>query len=94
MIPGIGHDMSLQEAVEAPRWHSFRNGSREPGQTRVDERVPGHAAALAALGHAVQPTRARRHGSAVQLISMIARRRAARRQRPRPGARCSVLMTP
>ena len=65
--------MSLQEAVEAPRWHGFPGTDPasldKPQVVKVDERVPEAARkALAALGHTVQPTKAWSGGGAVQLI--------------------------
>ncbi|HZM43327.1 MAG TPA: gamma-glutamyltransferase, partial [Burkholderiales bacterium] len=74
VITGIvDHGMSLQEAVEAPRWHGFPGTDPasldKPQVVKVDERVPEAARkALAALGHTVQPTKAWSGGGAVQLI--------------------------
>ena len=74
VITGIvDHGMSLQQAVEAPRWHGFPGTDPasldKPQVVKVDERVPEAARkALAALGHTVQPTKAWSGGGAVQLI--------------------------
>ena len=69
----IDHGMSLQDSVEAPRFHSFpgtdpANLGRAP-VVKVDERVPQAVRqALTQLGHTVETLPAWSGGGAVQLI--------------------------
>jgi gamma-glutamyltranspeptidase/glutathione hydrolase len=71
----IDHGMSLQEAVEAPRFHSFPGTDPvnlgRPPVVKVEDRVP-HATreALARLGHTVESLGAWGGGGAVQLIQI------------------------
>jgi len=69
----IDHGMSLQDAVDAPRWYSFpgtdpANLGRDP-VARVEGRVPEAVRnALAALGHKVETLGPWSGGGAVQLV--------------------------
>jgi len=71
----IDHGMSLQEAVEAPRFHSFpgtdpANLGRPP-VVKAENRVPeATREALARLGHTVETLGAWGGGGAVQLIQL------------------------
>jgi gamma-glutamyltranspeptidase/glutathione hydrolase len=71
----IDHGMSLQEAVEAPRFHSFpgtdpANLGRPP-VVKAENRVPeATREALAQLGHTVETLGAWGGGGAVQLIQL------------------------
>lgn len=71
----IDHGMALQEAVGAPRFHSFpgtdpANLGRPP-VVKAEDRVPEAArAALARLGHTVETLGAWGGGGAVQLIQL------------------------
>lgn len=71
----IDHGMSLQEAVEAPRFHSFpgtdpANLGRPP-VVKAENRVPqASREALARLGHSVETLGAWGGGGAVQLIQL------------------------
>jgi gamma-glutamyltranspeptidase/glutathione hydrolase len=92
MITGIvDHGMSLQQAVEAPRWHSFPGTDPaslgEPQVVKVDARVPESSRqALAAMGHTVQTLRPWAGGGAVQLIRFDRERGVLRgASDPRPG---------
>lgn len=71
----IDHGMGLQEAVEAPRFHSFPG--TDPGNlgrppvVKAEQRVPeATRAALAGMGHAVETLGAWGGGGAVQLIQL------------------------
>ena len=94
----VDHGMSLQEAVEAPRWHSFPGTDPasldKPQVVKVDERVPeASRQALAALGHAVQTDAAveRRRGGPADPVRPR-EGRAARRERSAAGrARARAL---
>jgi gamma-glutamyltranspeptidase/glutathione hydrolase len=83
--------MSLQEAVEAPRWHSFPGTDPaslgKPQVVKIDERVPeASRQALAALGHTVQTLKPWSGGGAVQLIQFDHAKGVLRgASDPRPG---------
>jgi gamma-glutamyltranspeptidase/glutathione hydrolase len=87
----VDHGMSLQEAVEAPRWHSFPGTDPaslgKPQVVKVDERVPeASRQALAGLGHSSRRTRAWSGGGAVQLIQYDHEKGVLRgASDPRPG---------
>jgi len=71
----VDHGMSLQDAVDAPRFHSFpgtdpANLGRDP-VLKVESRVPEKTRdELAKLGHAVEALGAWGGGGAVQLIQL------------------------
>jgi gamma-glutamyltranspeptidase/glutathione hydrolase len=71
----IDHGMSVQEAVEAPRFHSFPGTDPvnlgRPPVVKAEDRVP-HATreALTRLGHTVESLGAWGGGGAVQLIQI------------------------
>jgi gamma-glutamyltranspeptidase/glutathione hydrolase len=76
MITGvIDHGMSIQDAIEAPRFHSFPGTDpaslgREP-LVKAEERVPAASLErLRSLGHAVQTVGPWGGGGAVQLIQI------------------------
>jgi gamma-glutamyltranspeptidase/glutathione hydrolase len=92
MITGIvDHGMSLQDAVEAPRWYSFPGTDPaslgKPQVVKIDERVPETVRqALAGFGHSIQTTRPWGGGGAVQLIQLDRERGVLRgASDPRPG---------
>ncbi len=71
----LDHGMSLQEAVEAPRWYSVPGTDPatldQPMVVRVESRVPERARAeLAARGHAVETVGPWSGGGAVQLVAI------------------------
>lgn len=87
----IDHRMSLQEAVEAPRFHSFPgtdpvNLGRAP-VVKAEARVPeATREALARLGHTVETLGAWGGGGAVQLIQIDHKNGVLRgASDPRPG---------
>ena len=87
----IDHRMSLQEAVEAPRFHSFPgtdpvNLGRAP-VVKAEARVPDATReALARLGHTVETLGAWGGGGAVQLIQIDHKNGVLRgASDPRPG---------
>jgi gamma-glutamyltranspeptidase/glutathione hydrolase len=87
----IDHGMSLQQAVEAPRFHSFpgtdpANLGRAP-VVKVDERVPiATREALTKMGHTVETLDAWGGGGAVQLIQLDREHGVLRgASDPRPG---------
>src|SRR5678815_3518495 len=69
----IDHGMTVQEAAEAPRFHSFpgtdpANLGRPP-VVKAEDRVPqASLAALSKLGHSVETLPAWGAGGAVQLV--------------------------
>jgi gamma-glutamyltranspeptidase/glutathione hydrolase len=69
----VDHGLSLQEAADAPRWHSFpgtdpANLEASP-VVKIDERIPQRVfEALAAKGHQVEALAPWSGGGAVQLI--------------------------
>src|SRR5262245_29663281 len=87
----VDHGLSLQEAVEAPRWYSYPGTDPaslgKPQVVKIDERVPeGARQALAGLGHTVEKTRAWGGGGAVQLIQLDRSQGVLRgASDPRPG---------
>ncbi len=92
VISGIvDHGMSLQDAVEAPRWYSLPG--TDPGSlggtpvVKVEQRVPQAACdALAGLGHGVARIGAWSGGGAVQLIQLDREHGVLRgASDPRPG---------
>jgi gamma-glutamyltranspeptidase/glutathione hydrolase len=71
----IDHGMSVQEAAEAPRFHSFPGTDPvnlgRPPVVKAEDRVPQATRdALAKLGHVVEPLGAWGGGGAVQLIQL------------------------
>lgn len=71
----IDHGMSLQAAVEAPRFHSFPGTDPvnlgRPPVVKVEDRVPeATRQALTQLGHTVETLGAWGGGGAVQLIQI------------------------
>jgi gamma-glutamyltranspeptidase/glutathione hydrolase len=87
----VDHGMSLQDAVDAPRWYSFpgtdpANLDRTPA-VRAEQRVPEAARnALAGLGHSVEMLGAWSGGGAVQLVQLDRERGVLRgASDPRPG---------
>ena len=92
MITGVvDHGMSLQEAVEAPRWYSYPGTDPaslgKPQVVKIDERVPEAARqALSGLGHSIETIRPWGGGGAVQLIQFDRERGVLRgASDPRPG---------
>ena len=71
----VDHGMSLQDAIDAPRFHSFPGTDpaslgKSPG-VKVEGRVPeATREALAKLGHNVEALGAWGGGGAVQLIQL------------------------
>ena len=87
----VDHGMSLQDAVDAPRWYSFpgtdpANLERTP-VIRTEQRVPEAACnALADLGHRVDRLGPWSGGGAVQLVQLDRQRGVLRgASDPRPG---------
>lgn len=87
----VDHGMSLQDAVDAPRWYSFpgtdpANLDRAP-VVRAEQRVPEASRnALASLGHTVEMLGPWSGGGAVQLIQLDRERGVLRgASDPRPG---------
>jgi len=83
--------MSLQDAVDAPRWYGFpgtdpANLDRAP-VVRAEQRVPEAALnALAGLGHSVEMLGPWSGGGAVQLVQLDRERGMLRgASDPRPG---------
>jgi gamma-glutamyltranspeptidase/glutathione hydrolase len=75
----IDHGMSLQHAVEAPRWFSFPGTDpatlEEPMVLRLEGRIPEEAARdLTARGHAVEVLGPWSGGGAAQLVELDAAR--------------------
>jgi gamma-glutamyltranspeptidase/glutathione hydrolase len=71
----VDHGMSLQDAMEAPRWHSFPGTDPvnlgQPMVLRLEGRVPeATRAELAARGHALETLGPWGGGGAVQLIAL------------------------
>jgi len=67
--------MSLQDAIEAPRWHSFPGTDPAnlamPMAVRLESRVPeGTRQALAGRGHAIEVLGPWSGGGTVQLIQI------------------------
>ena len=92
MITGVvDHGLSLQEAVEAPRWYSYPGTDPaslgKPQVVKIDGRVPEAARqALVSLGHSVETVRPWGGGGAVQLIELDRVRGVLRgASDPRPG---------
>ncbi len=92
VISGIvDHGMSLQDAVDAPRWYSFPG--TDPGtmtrtpSVKIEQRAPKAACdALAGMGHAVEMIGPWSGGGAVQLIQLDRERGVLRgASDPRPG---------
>ena len=87
----IDHGMSLQESVEAPRFHSFPGTDPvnlgRPPVVKADERVPAATLeALTRLGHTVEKLTAWGGGGAVQLIQLDRTNGVLRgASAPRPG---------
>ena len=87
----VDHGMSLQEAVEAPRFHSFPGTDPvnlgRPPVVKADERVPAATRdALTRLGHTVETLAAWGGGGAVQLIQLDRQSGVLRgASDPRPG---------
>src|SRR5262249_40557748 len=87
----IDHGMSPQEAVEAPRFHSFPGTDPaslgKPPVVKAEERVSETTrAALARMGHTVQALGAWGGGGAVQLIQLDRKAGVLRgASDPRPG---------
>jgi gamma-glutamyltranspeptidase/glutathione hydrolase len=87
----LDHGMSLQEAVEAPRWFSFPGTDpatvEQPPVVRCESRLPeATRQALAARGHAVEALAAWGGGGAVQLVQVDHARGVLRgASDPRPG---------
>ena len=87
----IDHGMSLQEAVEAPRFHSFPGTDPvnlgRPPVVKAEERVPeATREALTRLGHTVETLGAWGGGGAVQLIQLDREKGVLRGATdPRPG---------
>lgn len=87
----IDHRMSLQEAVEAPRFHSFPGTDPvnlgRPPVVKAESRVPDATReALARLGHTVETLGAWGGGGAVQLIQIDHKNGVLRGATdPRPG---------
>jgi gamma-glutamyltranspeptidase/glutathione hydrolase len=87
----LDHGLSLQDAVEAPRWFSFPGTDPanlgQPATVRVESRVPEASRAdLARRGHAVETLGPWAGGGAVQLV-LVDRARGVLRGAtdPRPG---------
>ena len=87
----VDHGLSLQDAVDAPRWYSFpgtdpANLDRAP-VVRAEQRVPEAARnALAGLGHNVEMLGPWSGGGAVQLVQLDRERGVLRgASDPRPG---------
>jgi gamma-glutamyltranspeptidase / glutathione hydrolase len=92
VITGIvDHRMSLQEAVEMPRWYSFPGTDPvnldRPFAVRAEQGIPAASLErLTSLGHRVEMLNAWSGGGAVQLIELDAKRRVLRgASDPRPG---------
>ena len=92
VISGIvDHGLSLQDAVDAPRWYSFPG--TDPGtlgrspKVKIEQRAPKAACdALAGMGHAVEMIGPWSGGGAVQLIQLDRERGVLRgASDPRPG---------
>jgi gamma-glutamyltranspeptidase/glutathione hydrolase len=71
----LDHGMSIQEAVEAPRWSSFPGTDPDtidrPMVVRIEERVPKSARReLAARGHAIETLGPWDGGGAVELVQV------------------------
>jgi gamma-glutamyltranspeptidase/glutathione hydrolase len=87
----IDHRMSLQEAVEAPRFHSFPGTDPvnlgRPPVVKAEARVPDATReALARLGHTIETLGAWGGGGAVQLIQVDHKNGVLRGATdPRPG---------
>ena len=87
----IDHGMSLQEAVEAPRFHSFPGTDPvnlgRPPVVKAEDRVPeATREALTRLGHTVETLGAWGGGGAVQLIQLDREKGVLRGATdPRPG---------
>jgi gamma-glutamyltranspeptidase/glutathione hydrolase len=87
----VDHGLSLQEAVEAPRWYSYPGTDPaslgQPQVVKIDERVPAAVRqALARLGHSIETIRPWGGGGAVQLIELDRARGVLRgASDPRPG---------
>ena len=87
----VDHGLSLQDAVDAPRWYSFPG--TDPGNldrapvVRAEQRVPEAARnALAGLGHNVEMLGPWSGGGAVQLVQLDRERGVLRgASDPRPG---------
>jgi gamma-glutamyltranspeptidase/glutathione hydrolase len=87
----IDHGMPLQQAAEAPRFHSFPG--TDPGNlgrapvVKIDERVPiATREALAKMGHTVETLSAWGGGGAIQLIQLDREHGVLRgASDPRPG---------
>ena len=87
----VDHGLSLQDAVDAPRWYSFPG--TDPANTdltpvvRAEQRVPEAARnALTGLGHAVETIGPWSGGGAVQLVQLDRERGVLRgASDPRPG---------
>jgi gamma-glutamyltranspeptidase/glutathione hydrolase len=87
----VDHGMSLQDALDAPRFHSFPgtdpvNLGRDP-VVKVEGRVPeATRAALARIGHKVETLGAWGGGGATQLIQIDREKGVLRGATdPRPG---------
>jgi gamma-glutamyltranspeptidase / glutathione hydrolase len=87
----VDHGMSLQDAIDAPRWYSFPgtdpgNLGRAP-ELRAESRVPEATRdALAKLGHSVEALGPWSGGGAVQLIQLDHEKGVLRGATdPRPG---------
>jgi gamma-glutamyltranspeptidase/glutathione hydrolase len=73
----LDHGMSLQEAVEAPRWYSFPGTDpatiEQPMVLRMEDRIPeATRRELVARGHAVEALGPWSGGGAVQLVQLDA----------------------
>lgn len=87
----LDQGLSLQDAVEAPRWFSFPGTDPanldQPATVRVESRVPeASRAELARRGHAVETLGPWAGGGAVQLVEIDRERGVLRgASDPRPG---------
>ncbi|MDB5808409.1 MAG: gamma-glutamyltransferase [Betaproteobacteria bacterium] len=87
----IDHGMSVQQAVEAPRFHSFPGTDPvnlgRPPVVKAEDRVPQATRdALTRMGHTVEPLGAWGGGGAVQLIQLDRKNGVLRGATdPRPG---------
>ncbi|MHB1132352.1 MAG: gamma-glutamyltransferase [Chloroflexota bacterium] len=71
----VDHGLNVQQAAEAPRWHSFPGtdpaNAAEPLQLRLEGRIPAAVRrALAAKGHAIKQIGDWEASSGVQLIAL------------------------
>jgi gamma-glutamyltranspeptidase / glutathione hydrolase len=87
----LDHGLSLQDAIEAPRWFSFPGTDPatidQPPCVRVESRVPDATRAeLTARGHAIETLGGWQGGGAVQLVQLDHARGVLRgASDPRPG---------